>query len=132
MSTFHLEIVTPTRVYDEGEVAYVRCPGIDGLFGVMANHTKSVFALTVGEIKIIRENEEPRYFATSGGYAEVTGRKVQLLLESAERSDEINVERAKEAIQRAKDRLSQKQKIDVTRAESSLQRALNRLRVAQR
>ncbi|NOZ04239.1 MAG: F0F1 ATP synthase subunit epsilon [FCB group bacterium] len=131
MSTFQLEIVTPTRIYDEGEVSYVRCPGIDGLFGVLANHTKSVFALTVGEIKIIRDNET-RYFATSGGYAEVTGKKVQLLLESAERSDEIDVERAKEAIQRARERLAQKHKIDVVRAESSLQRALNRLRVAQR
>ncbi len=54
MSTFALEIVTPTKTVDQGEVTYIRCPGADGLFGVMAGHTPGLFALSAGEI-----GEEP-------------------------------------------------------------------------
>jgi F-type H+-transporting ATPase subunit epsilon len=131
MSTFRLEIVTPTRVYDEGEVDYVRCPGLDGLFGVMAHHTKAIFALTIGEIKVTRGNEV-RYYATSGGYAEVTSDRVQLLVETAERSQEIDLDRARSSAQRARERLAQKERVDQVRAQASLQRALNRMRVASR
>ncbi|MFQ6606053.1 MAG: ATP synthase F1 subunit epsilon [Fidelibacterota bacterium] len=130
MATFHLEIITPTRVYDEGQVSYVRCPGLDGSFGVLAHHTRSIFALAVGMVKVVRSDEQTRYFATSGGYAEVLGDKVRLLLETAEYAGDIDIERANQAVQRAKERLQKKAHIDAMRAKASLQRALNRLQVA--
>ncbi|HIA23798.1 MAG TPA: hypothetical protein EYN76_05310, partial [Candidatus Marinimicrobia bacterium] len=48
MISFQLEIVTPTKILDEGQVEYVRCPGLDGSFGVLANHREAVFGLGVG------------------------------------------------------------------------------------
>ena len=52
MSTFSLELVTPTKVLDEGQVEHIRCPGLDGYFGVMANHRDAIIALGIGEVKV--------------------------------------------------------------------------------
>ena len=48
MSEFRLEIVTPTKLMDEGNVDYIRCPGLDGSSGVMANHQNAIIALGIG------------------------------------------------------------------------------------
>ena len=52
MATFSIEIVTPTHVITEENVSYLRCPGMDGSFGVMAGHTDGIIALSVGEVKV--------------------------------------------------------------------------------
>ncbi len=132
MSTFRLEIVTPTRVIDEGTVDYVRCPGTDGQFGVMAGHTNAMFALAEGEIKVVKGNDTT-YLATRGGFAEVTGSDVKLLVETAEHAAEIDIDRAQAALERAKGRVSERtQEVDLTRAEASIRRALTRLKVSKR
>ena len=131
MATFSIEIVTPTRVITEENVSYLRCPGVDGYFGVMAGHTDGIIALSVGEVKVEVGNEE-KWIATSGGFADISSEKVILLLETAEQSFEIDVERAKTAMKRAKDRLDEKGKIDAFRAEAALIRAINRLKIAGR
>ncbi len=132
MSSFHLEIVTPTRIIDEGMVSYVRCPGIDGSFGVMANHTNAIISLDIGEIKVTHDNNEV-YYATSGGFVDVKDNKVQLLVETAERSDEIEKDRAESSADRAKTRLKTAEKdVDAIRAKASLMRASNRLKIANR
>jgi F-type H+-transporting ATPase subunit epsilon len=130
MSSFHLEIVTPTKISDEGQVEYVRCPGLDGSFGVLSNHRESIFALDVGEIKVT-QNGKDHYLATSGGFAEVTKEKVELLLETYERSDEIDTVRAEEALKRAQERQEAKERYPA-RNDVSLLRALNRLKVSKR
>ena len=130
MSSFHLEIVTPTKISDEGQVEYVRCPGLDGSFGVLSNHRESIFALDVGEIKVT-QNGKDHYLATSGGFAEVTKEKVELLLETYERSDEIDTVRAEEALKRAQERQEAKVRYPA-RNDVSLLRALNRLKVSKR
>ena len=132
MSTFRLEIVTPTRVIDKGEVNYVRCPGSDGQFGVMARHTNAMFALVEGEIKVVTD-KETSYLATRGGFAEVTGKEVKILVETAEHTAEIDLDRAQTALERAKQRFTEKgPDMDLARAELSIKRALTRLRVAKR
>ena len=132
MSTFQFEIVTPTRTLDKGQVNYVRCPGLDGSFGVMANHLEGIIALSIGEIKVTIDGKE-EYLATSGGYTEITDEKMQLLVESVEGSDEIDTDRAKLSLERAQVRKEKhSSEIDGTRVEVSLYRALNRLRVARR
>ena len=103
MKTFSLEIVTPIKVINEESVKYLRCPGVDGSFGVMHKHRNGVFALDTGEVKIETKNGTS-WFATSGGFAEITDDKVELLLESIEKSNEIDVKRATEALERAKTR----------------------------
>jgi len=132
MSTFQFEIVTPTRTLDKGQVNYVRCPGMDGSFGVMANHLEGIIALSIGEIKVTIDGKE-EYLATSGGYTEITDEKMQLLVESVEDSDEIDTDRAKRSLERAQVRKEKHSlEIDGVRVELSLYRALNRLRVARR
>ncbi len=131
MATFSIEIVTPTHVITEENVSYLRCPGVGGSFGVMAGHTDGIIALSVGEVKVEIGNKE-KWIATSGGFADISSEKVLLLLETAEQSFEIDVERAKTAMKRAKDRIDDKCKIDVFRAEAALIRAINRLKIANR
>ena len=131
-ATFQLEIVTPTQVIDCGPVDYLRAPSEDGLFGVMARHTRAMVSLGVGEIKYLKDGKT-RTYATNGGYADIHGHKVQLLVETAEVAQEIDVDRAKVAEERARERLRQQARdrtINEVRAEAALQRAVNRLNVA--
>ncbi len=128
--TFNLEIVTPTKVLDEGQVEYLRAPSTDGLFGVMKGHTKSMIALDIGEIKITK-NGTDHFLSTSGGYAEITGDSVQILAETVEKSEEIDADRAKESAERAEKRMKDTQ-MDRIRSRLALERAKNRLRVSKR
>ncbi len=131
-STFQLEIVTPTRVIDCGPVSYLRAPSLDGLFGVMARHTRAMITLDVGEIKVV-VGSQPQFYATNGGYADIHGNNVQLLVETAEEAGKIDEARAKSAAERARGRIhSRETGIDHTRAEAALHRALIRLLVAGR
>ncbi len=132
MDSFVVEIVTPIRVVNQENVKYLRCPGIDGSFGVMKNHRNGVIALDVGEIKIETKNDV-EWYATSGGFVEILDNKVELLLESVERSNEIDVKRASSALERANQRRKNtKEPIDNIRLEASLLRALNRLKVSKK
>jgi F-type H+-transporting ATPase subunit epsilon len=100
VDSFVVEIVTPIRVVNQEYVKYLRCPGIDGSFGVMKNHRNGVIALDVGEIKV-ETKDDVEWYATSGGFVEILNNKVELLLESVERSNEIDVKRASGALERA-------------------------------
>ncbi len=130
MSPFQLEIVTPTKLLDEGQVEYVRCPGLDGSFGVMASHREAIIALGVGEIKVT-QNGKDHFLATSGGFAEITREKVELLLETYERTEEIDTSRAENALKRAEERIKARE-TDTIRNKAALERAANRLRVSKR
>lgn len=130
MGVFQLEIVTPIKIFDEGQVEYVRCPGLDGSFGVLANHREAIIALGVGEIKVTK-NGKDHFLATSGGFAEITKEKVELLLESYEQAEEIDTSRAEDALKRAEER-KLSEEIDSTRNNASLQRAVNRIKVSKR
>tara|TARA_B110000116_G_scaffold271150_1_gene291076 strand:+ start:690 stop:1085 length:396 start_codon:yes stop_codon:yes gene_type:complete len=131
MRNFKLEIVTPTEINKIENVSYVRCPGSDGSFGIMKGHRDAVIALGVGEIKIT-ETGKDFYYATSGGFVEISKEKVQFLLETVELSKDINLDRAKSSLKRSKDRVSNKNNNDMNRAELSLIKALNRLKVSSR
>ena len=132
MNTIQLEIVTPTRILDEGQVSYVRCPGVDGSFGVMANHIEGIIVLDVGEVKVRKDNQD-KYLAISGGYAEIMEDRLELLVESVEMSSEIDSERAEMSMERARTRKSEQDpELNEARIEASLARALNRLRVSKR
>ncbi len=129
---FQLEIVTPTKVIDCGPVEYLRAPSDDGLFGVMRGHAQAMIALAVGEIKVV-DGGTTRYFATTGGYADIHPNNVQLLVETAEETADIDSARARAAVDRARARVhSSVADTDHARAEGALQRAVNRLGVAGR
>ena len=133
MSTFNLDVVTPTRNLEEMVVSYVRCPGLDGSFGIMANHQEGIFSLDIGEI-MIKTKSENRYLSTSGGFAEIVNDGVSILVETVESASDIDIPRAEAALQRARDRKSSSdnENLDQVRLESALSRALNRLQVAKK
>ena len=133
MSTFNLDIVTPTRNLEEMVVSYVRCPGLDGSFGIMANHQDGIFSLDIGEI-MIKTKSETKYLSTSGGFAEIVNDGVTILVETVESASDIDISRAEAALQRARDRKSSSdnENLDQVRLESALSRALNRLQVAKK
>ena len=132
MATYNVEIVTPIREVKLEEVSYLRCPGLDGSFGVMSNHRDGIFALSVGEIKV-SQNGKIEYYATGGGFAEIINDSVKLLVESLEKSNEIDSNRANDSLKRAQQRKTEPNSdINDTRVEASLIRALNRLTVSKR
>ena len=133
MSTFNLDVVTPTRNLEEMVVSYVRCPGLDGSFGIMANHQEGIFSLDIGEI-MIKTKSETKYLSTSGGFAEIVNDGVSILVETVESASDIDIPRAEAALQRAKDRKSSSdnENLDQARLESALSRAMNRLQVAKK
>ena len=131
--TFTLEIVTPDRVViSDDEVVSLTAPGVEGYLGILANHASLMTELAVGEIAVRRSDGEELHFASSQGFMEVADNMVTILSDSAEESQEIDVERARESLTRAQERLaSSKEGVDFARAEAAVKRALNRLRVAE-
>ena len=129
--SYKLEIVTPKKVVFSGDVLSFSAPGVLGGFQVLRSHAPLISNISVGEVKVVDlEGKEFRY-ATSGGVVEVKENKVILLAETAERSDEIDVQRAEAARDRARKRLAKKSaEIDTDRARLALFRAMNRLKVA--
>ncbi len=132
MATFTLDIVTPERKVYSGEVTFVGVKGYDGELGVMANHMPLVTPLKIGTVKIIAEGQPDQLVAVSGGFIEVRGTQVTILAEAAELPEEIDVDRALRAKERAEERLRKKNEFDQKRAEISLERALNRLKIGKR
>ena len=128
-----LEIATPTRQIVAETVDEVVAPGTEGYFGVLPGHAPFLTTLGVGEVTY-RIGREEHHLAVSGGFAEVRNDKVIMLLDVAERPDEIDRARAERARERAERRLAGRvqEDVDYTRALAALMRALTRLAVAGR
>jgi F-type H+-transporting ATPase subunit epsilon len=132
MPAFSLEIATPDRRVFSGRVASLVAPGAEGYFGVLARHAPLLAGLKAGEMKVVDEAGQEFYFALSGGFLQVLGDHVLVLADAAETPEEIDIERAAAALERARQRLrSRPGEYDQERAEAALRRALNRLRVAE-
>lgn len=132
--TFTLEVITPDRkVFSDDQIVSVTLPGIEGYFGVLANHEPLMTALGIGELDYRRANGSVDAMALTGGFVEVFDNKVTVLADIAEKREEIDLERAEQAVQRAEERItSRTQDVDLDRARISLMRAINRLNVAKR
>jgi F-type H+-transporting ATPase subunit epsilon len=129
--TFHLEIVTPKRIVFKGEATSFSAPGVNGGFQVLHSHAPLLASVKIGKVKIIETSGTESHYAISGGFVEVRENNVILLAETAERTDEIDVERVKAARDRAVKRLAKKYPdTDIERAKLALYRALNRLKIA--
>ncbi len=131
MAGFALEIVTPEKTVYSGQVNSLQAPGSEGSFGIMAGHMPLLTSLQIGALSFAEEGGGEARMAVSGGFAEVGRERVTILAETAERAEEIDVERAQASRQRAEERLEDRQKtgVDVVRAQVALSRALNRLKV---
>lgn len=131
MATLRLEIVTPIRTVYSQDVNMLIARTIDGDIGVMAGHIPLVTVLVPGVMRVKDESESEQKIAISGGFLEVSpDNRVTVLAQTAERSEEVDVERARKARERAMGRLSSHGEVDVARAELSLKRAVARLQAA--
>lgn len=128
--TIQLQIVTPRKVIFEGEVEKFTAPGVMGPFQVLYNHAPIVAALTSGLLHLTTTDGKTEYFAVSGGIVELHQNKATVLADAAEARHEIDVDRARQSLERAQERLRNRKSIDVTRAEASATRANARLRIA--
>jgi len=128
-----LEVVTPEKQVVNDLTQIVMAPGSMGEFGVLSGHTPFMTSLNTGAIHYRDENGKDQFVFVSGGFAEALPDKVTVLAESAERMEDIDVDRAKEAVARAEKRLAEgraKEKVDIARAKAALDRALVRIRIA--
>ncbi len=127
-----LEIVTPERRVFSEAVDKVILPSVEGYMGVLYGHTPLLAQLDVGEITY-RIGSTEKYFAVSGGFAEVLRDKVSVLAESCEPAHEIDVERAKRSRDEAEAAMkSDASEVEFERAEIRLERAVSRIRIHER
>jgi F-type H+-transporting ATPase subunit epsilon len=130
-TSIELQIVVPDRAIVKEQVDEVEIPGVDGYFGVLPGHTPLLAGLSVGELWY-RKGQEKTYLAIAYGFAEVLPDKVTILAQLAERADEIDLERAERARERALGRLEGKSDADYARARIAMMKSLTRLQVASR
>jgi F-type H+-transporting ATPase subunit epsilon len=126
-----LEIVTPYGLILSEDVDEVSCTGSEGDFGVLPGHVPFFTTLKIGMLSYKKGNST-QYVFVNWGYAEVGPERVMILADSAEKSENIDVERARAAMKRAEERLKKAEEFDFARASSSLERAVMRVQVAEK
>lgn len=126
---FSLRIITPDRVFYEGEASMVEFNTTEGEIGVLKGHIPMTVIISPG-ILTIKEAEGEKEAALHAGFAEILQDKVVIMAEIVEWPEEIDLERAEDAKERAEERLRSKTpETDILRAETALQRALARIHV---
>ena len=131
MKTMKVSVVTPGGPVLEDEVEMVSTKAKSGELGILAGHIPMVAPLDIGAVRL-KNGNHTEWVAVSGGFVEVNGKEVTILAQSAERAENIDIARAKQAKARAEKRLADRQaEIDAQRAELALKRALNRLDIAE-
>ena len=126
-----LDVVTPEELVYSEQIDKLEGPAIDGLIGIWPKHAPLVTAMQIGVVRVVKDGEESQ-IAISEGFMEVQPDRINLVVRTAEMPEEIDVERAEAAKERAKERIeSEKDSIDFVRAEAAYERSIARLKVAQ-
>ncbi len=126
---FTLKIITPDRMFYEGEVSMVEFNTTEGEIGIYKKHVPTTVIISPGILTITEENET-KEAALHAGFAEILQDEVVIMAEIVEWPEEIDLKRAEAARDRAQERLQSKTpETDVLRAETALQRALARIHV---
>ena len=132
MATMRLAIVTAEKLVYSDEVSSVVAPGAEGQLGILPNHAPLLTSLKPGELKVLKEGEETN-IAVSGGFLEVLKNVVTILADTAERAEDIDVERAEAALKRAQEKVnSSESDLDLERAIRALKRSQARVFVSKR
>lgn len=134
MNKIRLKIVTPERVLFEGEVDSITLPTQMGMITVLPHHIPLAASLAPGEM-IIKDNGTERYLVAAGGVVEVrSGNDVSVLADAAESEEDIDIKRAEEARERARQIMSEQILSDEEYAATAaaLERSLARIKVSQR
>lgn len=131
MNKVKVKIVTPKREMYDGEADMVIFRTTSGDIGVMHGHLPLVTVLDYGVLRLVEDGQTKKNAAVFGGFAQVDGEGVNILTDAAEWSDEIDVERAEAARERAEKRLNDySDDINNKRAELALKRAIIRINTA--
>lgn len=134
MGRLFLEIVTPEKVLVSQEVDMVVAPGTEGEFGVLPGHIPFLSGIVPGKVRYTSGPDQVSLSVTEG-FSEVLKNKVSILVDAADKGKDIDMDRARRAMERAKERLAKDRStpdIDFTRAEAALKRAIARIKVAEK
>ena len=132
MDTFGLKIIASDKVFYEGRCRNLIIPAPDGEVGLLPHHENMVIAIEVGIARMEVEAGVWNEIAVGTGFAEIVNNRVTLLVDTAERPEDIDVRRAQEQKERAEEQMRQKRSIQqYYHTQASLARAMNRLRLAQ-
>ncbi|WP_307472673.1 F0F1 ATP synthase subunit epsilon [Cytobacillus purgationiresistens] len=133
MKTIKVSVVTPDGPVYEADVEMVSTKAESGELGILAGHVPMVAPLQIGAVRL-KNGDQTDFVAVNGGFLEVRPDQVTILAQSAEQANEIDLERAKLARERAEQRLNDQKRdnVDIRRAELALQRAVNRVNVSER
>ena len=132
-SQIELSVVTPDRQVVQETVEAVTVPGKRGYLGILPGHAPLLSELTIGELDYTRQGNKRR-LAVAWGFVEVLPDRVIVLAHTAERAEEIDVERAQRAKERAEERLKKASdpEVDLERARAALEKAVTRLQITGR
>ncbi len=128
---FMLEVVTPDRVFYQGETSMVITKTTEGDIGILYDHEPLVAPLKVGSLRVKQDDGSFKWGACASGFLTVDASGVRVIVDSAEWVEEIDLERALEAKRRAEERIQKHEpkEVDLLRARAALERAINRIRL---
>lgn len=131
MSSYYLKIIAANRVFFSGKCESLIVPAFDGQKEILAHHEAMVIAVDDGEMRFRPEGGKWQNAVVGMGFVQIANNRVILLVETAERPEEIDVARAREAKLRAEEQLRQKQSIqEYYHSSASLARAMARIKEA--
>lgn len=129
MSAFHTRILASDTLFFDGDCEFMVVPCTDGAMGILSHHSNMIAAVVPGELRFQPVGGPLRTAAVSAGLVKVEAGEVMLLVSTAERPEDIDVNRARRAEDAAKEALLQKKSMQEHRnAEAQLARAISRLR----
>jgi F-type H+-transporting ATPase subunit epsilon len=130
---FRLSIVTPEQVFYEGEVSSMIIPGSEGYLGVLTDHAPLITAVIPGKLTIKDESMQEIILSVTYGFFEISSNTASLLIDAVEYAGRIDLERARRALERAQQRLTEGPSgmVDSARARRALERAKSRIRIVQ-
>lgn len=133
MSSFQVFILAADNVLYEGPCESLIVPTLEGQYGILANHSNMISAVVPGELSYRVPGETEQFAAVSAGLVKVENNEVLVLVDTAERPEDIDANRAKRAADEAKEAILQKRSIQEYRsAQTNLAREINRLEVKRR
>ena len=133
MTTFWLKVIASDHVFYNGNCEALVVPAHDGEVGILPHRQAMILAIQEGELKFRIPGEQEYHHAVVGlGIVQVANNRVTVVVDTAERPEDIDEVRAKQALERAKEQLRQKQSIrEYYMSKASMARALSRLKASQ-
>ena len=127
-----VKIITPLGLYKACDAKQVNATSVEGEFGLLPNHIPLVCMLSISKLQLVLEDDTRKDYAVAGGLFQYANNEVRILTDSIEGEDEIDLERAKRAKERAEKRLAAKDvDTNMRRAEVALQKAINRISIVE-